>query len=82
MSKKIVSVSLGPGSRDYELSTRMFGEDIHVQRFGVDGDVQRARELVAHYDGQVDAIGLGGMNIYFKVGRRTYIHQQIQQIAR
>ncbi len=81
MSKEIVSVSLGPASRDYEFSTRMFDQDVRVQRFGVDGDVRRARELVAHYDGQVDAIGLGGMNIYFEVGRRTYVHQQVQQIA-
>ncbi len=79
--KAIVSISLGPASRDYELTTRMFGTEVHVQRFGTDGDVRRARELVAQFDGQVDAIGLGAMNAYFQVGRRTYVHQQIQQVA-
>jgi hypothetical protein len=59
----------------------MFGEEIHVRRFGADGDVRRARELVSQFDGQVDAIGLGAMNVYFKVGHHTSIHQQIQQIA-
>jgi hypothetical protein len=34
MSKEIVSVSLGPSSRDYELATEMFGKEIHVRRFG------------------------------------------------
>ncbi len=81
MTKEIVSVSLGPSSRDFEFTTQMFGEGVHVRRFGADGDVRRAQELVAQFDGQVDAIGLGGMNVYFKVGHRTYIHQQIQQIA-
>ena len=81
MAKEIVSISLGPASRDYEFSTQMLHQEVHVRRFGSDGDVGRARELVAQFDGQVDAIGLGGMNLYFKVGRRTYIHQQIQQIA-
>jgi len=81
MSKEIVSVSLGPSSRDYELATEMFGKEIHVRRFGVGGDLRRARELVAHFDGQVDAIGLGGMDFHFKVGDRTYVHQQIQQVA-
>jgi hypothetical protein len=82
VTKKIVSVSLGPSSRDYEFTTQMFGEEIHVRRLGTDGDVRRACQLVAQFDGQVDAIGLGGMNIYFRVGQRTYVHQQIQQVAK
>jgi predicted amino acid dehydrogenase len=82
VTKEIVSVSLGPASRDYEFNTQILGEEVRVRRFGVDGDARRARELVAHFDGQVDAIGLGGMNVYFRIGHRTYIHQQIQQIAK
>ncbi len=81
MTKEVVSISLGASSDDYELCTRMFSEEIHVRRFGTDGDVSRAGELVAQFDGLVDAIGLGGMNITFRVGRRTYVHQQIQQVA-
>ena len=81
MTKEIVSVSLSPSVRDYTFTTELFGEEVHVQRLGTDGDVKRARELVAKFDGQVDAIGLGGMNIYFRVGHRTYIHKQIQKIA-
>jgi predicted amino acid dehydrogenase len=81
VTKEIVSVSLGPSGRDFEFTTQMFGEEIHVRRYGADGDVHRARELVAQFDGQVDAIGLGSMNIYFQVGHRTYIHQQIQHVA-
>ena len=81
MTKEIVSISLGPSARDYEFTTQMFGEQVHVRRFGADGETKRARELVAQFDGQVDAIGLGGMNIYFQVGDRTYVHRQIQQVA-
>jgi predicted amino acid dehydrogenase len=81
VTKEIVSVSLGPSSRDYTFTTELFGEKVRVRRCGADGDLRRARELVAQFDGQVDAIGLGGMKIYFRVGRRTYIHKQIQQVA-
>ena len=81
VAKEIVSVSLGPSSRDYAFTTELFGEKIHVRRVGADGNVQRAGELVAQFDGQVDAIGLGGMNVYFRVGNRTYTHRQIQQVA-
>jgi predicted amino acid dehydrogenase len=81
MTKEIVSISLGPSSRDYELTTQLFGEEVHVRRLGSDGDVARAREWVGQFDGQVDAIGLGSMNLYFRVGHRTYVHRQIQQVA-
>lgn len=59
----------------------MFGEKVNVRRFGTDGDMRRARELVDHFESQVDAIGLGGMNIRFKVGNRIYLHKRTQQIA-
>jgi predicted amino acid dehydrogenase len=81
LSKEIVSISLAPSSSDFELTTQIFREEIHVRRFGTDGDMLRARELVLQFDGQVDAIGLGGMNIFFRVGQRTYIHKQIHQVA-
>jgi hypothetical protein len=81
VTKEIVSISLGPSNRDYEFTARLFDQEIHVWRFGTDGDVRAARELVAQYDGQVHAIGLGAMNLYFKVGARTYTHQEIQQVA-
>jgi predicted amino acid dehydrogenase len=81
MTKEIVSISLGPPSRDYEMAIRMFGEEIRVRRLGTDGDVRRARDLVGQFDGQVDAIGLGSMNVTFRVGRRTFVHDQIQKVA-
>lgn len=81
MSREIVSISLEPSSRNYEINTRIFGENVHVRRFGTDGDMLSARKLVVKFDGQVDAIGLGGMNINFKVGHRIYIHQQIRKLA-
>ncbi len=81
MTKEIVSVSLGPSSRDYEFTTHMFGEEVHVRRLGVDGDVHRARDVVVQFDGQVDAIGLGAMSVAFKVGHQIYIHRQIQEVA-
>jgi predicted amino acid dehydrogenase len=81
VTKEIVSISLGPSNRDYEFTTRMFDQEIHVRRFGTDGDVQGVRELVAQFDGQVHAIGLGAMNLYFKVDSRTYTHHQIQYVA-
>lgn len=80
--RKIVSVSLGPRSRDFEFRARLWDEDFHVRRVGTDGDVQAARKLVREHDGQVDGIALGGMAVAFRVGDRTWRHQETLRIAR
>lgn len=79
--KEIVSISLGSANRDYELTARISGEEFHIRRIGTGGDAQRARELVALLDGQVDAIGMGGMCLELRAGRRTYGHPRVEQIA-
>jgi predicted amino acid dehydrogenase len=81
MAREIRSISLGPSDHDYAFVRQLFGHEFHVQRLGTDGNIRRARELVAQLDGQTDVIGLGGMNFHFQVGRHTFIHQQIQTVA-
>ncbi len=36
----------------------MQGEEFHLRRIGIDGDVHRAQGLVAKLDGKLDAIGV------------------------
>lgn len=81
MSKKVISISLGLSSEDYHFSTKIFDEEVSIKRFGTDGDLDRASELITQFDGQADVIALGKMNIFFKVGHRIYIHQKIQKLA-
>jgi predicted amino acid dehydrogenase len=81
MTKEIVSVSLGLSDADYEFATRAFGAEFHIQRIGTDGDIERARTLVADFDGKADAIGLGEMNLRFSVGQHTCTQRQIKGLA-
>ena len=48
------------------------GEPISVERIGTDGDVGKARRLFAELDGQVDALGVGGVDLYLPLGDREY----------
>lgn len=79
--KRVVSISLGASQRDYRFTTTILGQNIEVQRIGTDGDVDRARALVAECDGQVDAISLGGMTPIFRVGRARYPHPEALHVA-
>ncbi len=79
--RKVVSVSLGPRSRDFEFRARLWDEDFHIRRVGTDGDAAQARRLVAEHDGQVDCIALAGMAVEFQVGDRIWRHQETLRIA-
>jgi hypothetical protein len=70
--KRAVSVSLGSSSRDSRTVIRLGDQAIQVERIGTDGDVARARRLFSELDGRVDALGVGGVDLYLRLGAREY----------
>jgi hypothetical protein len=70
--KRAVSVSLGSSARDKRVVVNLGGEQIAVERIGTDGDVEKARRLYAELDGQVDALGVGGVDLYLRFCGREY----------
>lgn len=70
--KKIVSVSLGSSKRDHEATVSLLGEDFVISRRGTDGDFRKAQEILKELDGHVDAIGLGGTDVYLYSRSRRF----------
>jgi hypothetical protein len=70
--KKIVSVSLGSSSRDHRAQAELLGERFDIERIGTDGSIDRAIALLQSLDGKVDAIGLGGIDVYLFAGAKRY----------
>jgi len=70
--KRVVSVSLGSSTRDTRVETEILGEPFVLERIGTDGDMGRYRALVESLDGRVDAIGMGGIDLYLRAGARRY----------
>ncbi len=69
--KRVVSVSLGSSRRDHRVQVKLLGEEFEISRVGVDGDFDKALAKLKELDGQVDAIGLGGIDVYvFSAGKR------------
>jgi hypothetical protein len=48
------------------------GQTIQLSRRGVDGQFKKAVEMLQELDGQVDAIGLGGIDIYLRSRHKVY----------
>ena len=70
--KRIVSVSLGSSTRDHRAEVTLLGETFDISRRGTDGKLDAAIAMVRELDGRVDAIGLGGIDVYLYAGRHRY----------
>ena len=80
--KHVVSVSTGASSRDTDQTIDLLGERVHIERRGTDGDLERAAELIRALDGEVDAFGLGGMDLYVYAGGERYPIRDAQRLAK
>jgi len=80
--KKVVSVSLGSSSKDYEFQTRFLGEDFQVRRVGADEDEGKAWELLRRYQAEADAIGLGMIRDHYDIGSRRHVHKDTERLLK
>ena len=70
--KTVVSVSLGSSTRDHRVVVDWLGETFDISRTGFDGSIERATQRLRELDGHVDAIGLGGIDVYLYAGSKRY----------
>ena len=70
--KKVVSVSLGSSTRDHRAVVNLLGEEFDISRVGTDGKLDEAIKRVQELDGKVDAIGLGGIDVYLYAGKHRF----------
>ena len=84
--KRAVSVSLGSSERDKKVEVELLGERVSVERRGTDGDIAKATALFTELDGQVDALGVGGIDLWVKMENKTWnisaAHKLIQGVKK
>lgn len=69
---RAVSVSLGSSKRDKRVTIKLKDQEILVERIGTDGDIPRARQMYLDLDGEIDAFGVGGVDLYLRLDEREY----------
>lgn len=80
--KKVVSVSLGTSKRDKTFETSILGEQFTLERLGTDGDRARFKVLVEQLDGNVDAIGVGGADIFVATATKRYAFRDVLSLIK
>jgi hypothetical protein len=80
--KRAVSISLGSSKRDKSVKVNLNGQEILVERIGMDGDVPKAARMYAELDGKVDAFGVGGVDLYLRLDEREYpLHAALKLVS-
>ncbi len=80
--KRAISVSLGSSERDKQVEIELFGEKVIIERQGTDGDVDKAIARFTELDGQVDAFGVGGIDLWVQMGDKRYPIHDAQKLVK
>src|SRR4051812_5499889 len=78
--KRVVSVSLGTSKRNKRDEVEILGEPFVLERIGTDGDMQKFAQMFCDLDGKVDALGVGGADIWVVIENRKYAFRQIVKL--
>ncbi len=78
--KRVVSVSLGTSKRDKRDEVEILGEQFTLERIGTDGDLKKFGQMFTDLDGKVDALGVGGADIWVVLEKKRYPFKQIQKL--
>lgn len=70
--KRVMSIHINEG--DDTIGTSFMDEEIHLRWIGCGGDPERARTLIAEFDGKVDAIGLDALPAGLELGQSRREH--------
>ncbi len=65
-------MSLGSSSRDHRAHVDLLGVPFSIERAGMDGSIDRALAKIRELDGTVDALGLGGIDVYLYAGEKRF----------
>lgn len=80
--KHVVSISLGSSKRDHAVEIDLLGERCRIERKGTNGDLKEAVRLIRELDGEVDAFGMGGIDLYVMAGNRRYTLRDALPLAK
>ena len=79
--KKVVNISLGATSQDFDFTALFLQQRFHVRRLGTGGSAARAVKLLQHWENECDAIGLSVVKDSYTVGARRYVEKDSAQMT-
>lgn len=80
--KQIINISLGPSGDDYDFETEFMNQKFHIRRYGTDGDLEQASDLLLLWNKKADAIGLGSIKFPYLVGPKGLTNKETTKLIK
>jgi len=80
--KSIIHISLGAGCDDFDFKTSFLGQPFHLQRFGTDGDLEKATGLLLKWNRKADAIALGSIKLPHTIGTGDRPEKETEELQK
>ncbi|MBF0241017.1 MAG: dehydrogenase [Desulfamplus sp.] len=80
--KHITNISLGLSADDYQIETEFLGKQFTIKRFGTDGDIKKAEDLLLIWNKKADVISLGAINYLYAQGSKTIMNREIKKLLK
>lgn len=80
-AKRVVSISLGSATRNHIATAQLLNQKFQIERIGTNGDLKLAAQKIEDLDGNVAAIGLGGIDLYVVAGKKRYVMRDAAKLA-
>ena len=78
--KLVVNISLGESQDDYEFKTRFMKHDFHIRRFGTDGSLEKAADLLLRWNKKADAISLGSVKFPYTIVSSSKMEKDSEEL--
>ena len=80
--KCIIQISLGSSLDNYEFETSFRDQTFKVQRFGTDGDVDQASDLILQWNKKADAIALSSFGLTHATGPQAVPQKALAKLLK
>ena len=80
--KQIIQISLDASRDDVDFETEFLGQKFHIRRFGTDGDLDEATDLLLRWNKKADAIGLGGVKFANTYKPGAKLNKEIRKLLK
>ena len=80
--KHITNISLGPASDNYQIETEFLGKQFTIKRFGTDGDLKKAEDMLLMWNKKADVISLSAIKYQYGQGSRTIMNKDLKRLIK
>ncbi|SLM30200.1 Shikimate/quinate 5-dehydrogenase [Desulfamplus magnetovallimortis] len=80
--KQITNISLGPASDNYQMEAEFLGQKFNIKRFGTDGDLKKAEDMLLMWNKKADVICLSAIKYLYGHSAQTIMTSKLKKLLK